>query len=92
MKRYAFAAAGLAALAVTACAPRMNRIRAVQPNGAIVRSTQDDDIARARGEGSSERARLAAEQDQVVGGAMADCTPMLCNAIARGELALGMTR
>ena len=92
MKRYAFAAAGLAALAATACAPRMNRVRAIQPNGAIVRSSQDDDIARARREGSSERARLAAEQDQVVGRAVADCTPMLCNAIARGELALGMTR
>jgi len=92
MKRYAFAAAGLAALAATACAPRMNRVSAIQPNGAIVRSTQDEDIAQARSEGSSERARLAAEQDQVVGRAMADCTPMLCNAIARGELALGMTR
>lgn len=92
MKRYAFAAAGLAALAVTACAPRMNRVRAIQPNGAIVRSTQDDDIDRARSEGASERARLAAEQDQVAGRALADCTPMLCNAIARGELAVGMTR
>ncbi|HEX8906413.1 MAG TPA: hypothetical protein VF771_16305 [Longimicrobiaceae bacterium] len=42
------AALALAALAAGACAPRMRPVRAVQPNGAIVRSTQDDDIARAR--------------------------------------------
>lgn len=93
MRRIAFAAAGLAALTATAaCAPRMNRVRQIQPNGAIVRSTQDDDIARARDEGAGEHARITAEQDQVVGRALADCTPMLCNAIARGELAVGMTR
>lgn len=92
MKRYAFAAAGLAALAATGCAPRMNRVRAIQPNGAIVRSSQEQDVARARSEGANEHARLAEEQDQVVGRALADCTPMLCNAIARGELAVGMTR
>jgi len=93
MKTFAIAAAGLAALAATAaCAPRMNRVRPIQPNGAIVRSSQDDDVARARSEGANERSRLAAEQDQVVGRALADCTPLLCNAIARGELAVGMTR
>jgi tetratricopeptide (TPR) repeat protein len=81
-----------AAMAAGGCAPRMRPVHEVQPNGAIVRSTQDDDVARARAEGSSERARLAAEQDQVMGRALAACTPMLCNAIARGELAVGMTR
>jgi tetratricopeptide (TPR) repeat protein len=82
----------LAALAAGGCAPRMRPVRAIQPNGAIVRSTQDGDVSRARAEGSSERARLATEQDQVMGSAMAACTPMLCNAVARGELAVGMTR
>ncbi|HET7460507.1 MAG TPA: hypothetical protein VFJ82_04640 [Longimicrobium sp.] len=86
------AAAALAALGAAACAPRMQPVRAVQPNGAIVRSTQDDDIAHARAQGQSERTRLAAEQDAVQGQALAACTPMLCNAIARGELAVGMTR
>ena len=86
------AIAVLAILAAGACAPRMRPVRAIQPNGAIVASTQDDDIARARAEGSSERARIATEQDQVMGAAMAACTPMLCNAVARGELAVGMTR
>ncbi|SOD01668.1 hypothetical protein SAMN05216486_1012 [bacterium JGI 053] len=61
MKRTAFAAAGPAALAApTACARRMNRVRPIQPNGAIVRSSQDDDVARARSEGAGERSRLAA--------------------------------
>jgi tetratricopeptide (TPR) repeat protein len=80
------------ALAAGACAPRMRPVREIQPNGAIIASSQDDDIARARAEGSSEHARIAAEQDQVMGRALSGCTPMLCNAIARGELAVGMTR
>jgi tetratricopeptide (TPR) repeat protein len=92
MKASTISALALAALASGACAPRMRPVRAIQPNGAIVRSTQDDDVSRARAEGSSERARLATEQDQVMGSAMAACTPMLCNAVARGELAVGMTR
>jgi tetratricopeptide (TPR) repeat protein len=86
------AAVLLASVAAGACAPRMRPVREIQPNGAIVRSTQDDDVARARSEGSNEHARLAAEQDQVMGAALSSCTPMLCNAIARGELAVGMTR
>lgn len=86
------AAAALGALAAAACAPRMQPVRAVQPNGAIVRSTQEQDVARARAEGADERTRLAGEQDAVAARALADCTPMLCNAIARGELAVGMTR
>ncbi|HET7232045.1 MAG TPA: hypothetical protein VFJ16_18710 [Longimicrobium sp.] len=90
MKQRLAAAAALASLA--ACAPRMQPVRAVQPNGAIVRSTQDRDIDRARAQTQSERARLAQEQDAVASRALADCTPMLCNAIARGELAVGMTR
>jgi tetratricopeptide (TPR) repeat protein len=92
MKTPTIPALALAALAAGACAPRMRPVRAIQPNGAIVRSTQDDDIARARAEGGSEHARVAAEQDQVMGAALSACTPMLCNAIARGELAVGMTR
>lgn len=86
------AAAALGALTLAACAPRMQPVRAIQPNGAIVRSTQDRDIDHARAQTQSERARLAQEQDAVAGRALADCTPMLCNAIARGELAVGMTR
>jgi len=93
MNRHSLAAAAaLAALGAAACAPRMQPVRAVQPNGAIVRSTQDRDIGRARAEAQGERARLAQEQDAVNAQALAACTPMLCNAIARGELAVGMTR
>jgi tetratricopeptide (TPR) repeat protein len=91
MRPIAFTAA-CAALAAAACAPRMLQPRAVQPNGAIVPGTQAADVARARAEGASERARLADEQDAVSTRAMAGCAPSVCDAIARGELALGMTR
>jgi tetratricopeptide (TPR) repeat protein len=86
------AAAAACALAAAACAPRMQPVREVQPNGAIVRSTQQQDVARARAEGQDERTRLAQEQDAIAARALAGCTPMLCNAIARGEVAVGMTR
>ena len=71
MNTRSIAAVALAALAAGACAPRMRPVRAIQPNGAIVPSTQDRDIARARAEGESESARLAAEQDAVAGRATA---------------------
>ncbi|HYH83518.1 MAG TPA: hypothetical protein VEX86_27230 [Longimicrobium sp.] len=93
MKPYTLAAAAaLAGLATAACAPRMQPVRAVQPNGAIVRSTQEHDVAHARARTADERARLAQEQDAVSARALGDCTPVLCNAIARGEVAVGMTR
>jgi hypothetical protein len=92
MRSLALAAAALATLSAAACGPRMQPVRPIQPNGAIVRSTQERDVLRAGAEGERERARLDGEQDELMARALADCTPALCNALARGELALGMTR
>jgi len=91
MRRTTLAVA-CAALAAAACAPRMQPVRAIQPNGAIVPATSDDAVARARSEGSAERERAAAEADRNHTEALASCLPSTCQAIARGELALGMTR
>jgi hypothetical protein len=85
--------AALALLATAAaCGPRIQPVRAIQPNGAIVPSRNDEVVARARDEGESERARLAAERRQNEAAALAACTPAVCDAVARGELALGMTQ
>src|SRR5215216_6579039 len=75
-----------------ACAPRMQPVRAVQPNGATVPSTADESVGRAHAEGRAERERAAAEHDQTVAHALQACAGAACDAIARGELAVGLTR
>ena len=85
------AAAALLALGAAACGPRMRPIEPLQPNGAIVPSRTDEVIARAAEEGREERMRISEEHDRAMGAALAGCTPALCDALARGELAVGMT-
>lgn len=92
MRRTSLAAAALALTAAAACAPRMQPVRPIQANGAIVPSTQDETIARANTEGRAERERMAAEQDQTVAAALRACSGATCDALARGQLSLGMTR
>ena len=84
----------LAALAVlaAACAPRMEPIRAVQPNGATRPAQADALIEDARADGESTRARLVEERAANEEAALAACTPAACDALAEGRLALGMTR
>lgn len=91
MKTHLSAAVLLLAATAAACGPRMQPVRAVQPNGAIVPSTADETTRRARAEGEAEQARLAAERDQTEAQALASCAPAVCQAVARGEVTLGMT-
>jgi tetratricopeptide (TPR) repeat protein len=82
----------LAALALlAACGPRIEPVRPIQPNGAVVPSHTDDAIAVARADGDAERARLADERRRNEAAALAACTGQQCDAVVRGELALGMT-
>ena len=91
MRHQRLASAAALAVLVTACAPRMERVRAVQANGATVPSTADEAIARAAADGRAERERIAAEADASAAAALASCAPSVCDAIARGEVAIGMT-
>jgi len=92
MRRTPLAAALLALAGAAACAPRMQPVRAIQPNGAVVPSTADATVARAHAEGRSAREAARAEHDQTVAAALQACSPATCDAIARGQLAIGMTR
>jgi tetratricopeptide (TPR) repeat protein len=60
-------------------------------NGATLRSTTDQTVARARIEGEAEQERIAMERAATAGTALATCAPPLCDAISRGELAIGMS-
>jgi len=91
MKHFNMAALALLA-AAAACGPRMQPVRPIQANGAIVPSRADETVDRARAEGESERARLAEERNRNEASALASCSGATCEAIARGELALGMTQ
>lgn len=82
----------LALLAAAACAPRMEPVRAIQPNGATRPARTDEVIAEARADGEQARAQAAEERVRNEEAALASCTPSVCDALAEGRLALGMTR
>ena len=76
---------------LAACGPRMQAPRPIMSNGATLRSTTDQAVARARMEGEAEQERIAAERAATTSAALASCAPAVCEAISRGELALGMS-
>jgi hypothetical protein len=89
MKRMSAAAAAL--LVGAACAPRMQPIRPVIENGASVPTHTDEVVARAASEGQAVQGQLADQQAAAATAALGSCAPQVCQAIARGELAVGMT-
>ncbi len=85
------AAAALALAATAACTPRMQPVRPLHPNGAVVPTTADATVASAAAAGAADRDRVALERDRTMADALSSCTPATCDALARGRVALGMT-
>ena len=79
-------------IALVGCGPRIQPLRPIMDNGATLPPTAEQTVAQARTEGELEQARIAAESDATFSAALADCRPTMCEAIARGEVALGMTQ
>lgn len=79
-----------AALALTtaACGPR---VQPIMENGAILPPVSEEVVLRAQESGEAERERIAEERERVEAQALAACSAHTCDAITRGELALGMT-
>jgi tetratricopeptide (TPR) repeat protein len=84
--------AAVLAVSATACGPRIQPLRPVMTNGAVLPSQSEVAVAQARAEGEAERARIAAELDATAAAALRTCGPTTCDAVARGELALGMNQ
>jgi tetratricopeptide (TPR) repeat protein len=80
----------LAALVVVACAPTRVRERPILDNGDRV-PPADGAVAAARIEAQRDAAQSAALRDSLAAQALATCAPDICSAVARGEVALGMT-
>jgi hypothetical protein len=73
-----------------ACGPKIQP-RPIMQNGGTIISLSDQTVAEARAESAAEQARLAGDAAEGMVLAMATCQPDICRAIARGEMAVGMT-
>ena len=77
-------------LAVAACAPTQIREEPVLQNGDRT-STTESAIESARVDAQRTQRDAATRRDALSAQALSDCAPAVCEAIARGELAIGMT-
>lgn len=75
-------------LLVTGCGPRPIP---VMENGEVLSDRRAAVVASAREDGESERWRLTEARAAEGTAALATCAPAVCDAIARGEVMLGMT-
>ena len=82
-------AAGLL-LAVAACGPHIRPLETVMDNGEVLRPESEEVVERARVEGEVRREELKEQQGAATATALATCSPEICSAVSRGELALGM--
>lgn len=76
-------------LILAACAPKRINEEPILDNGDRVESS-DDTVADIREEAVERREELREERDEIAAEALSDCLPWVCEALVRGELALGM--
>ena len=88
MKRMEMLGLAMTAAAMAGCGPRLAE---TIPNGTVLPQRRDAVIEQARIDGEIERERVAEERAASGTAALATCAPSICDAIARGEVALGMS-
>ena len=86
-----------ATVALGACSqkfqqPRIDDMTAIQPNGGTTANTQRADTEAAGRRADSVRASLAQQSGGYHATATSTCTPDVCAAIGRNEMAIGMSR
>ncbi|CAN5678666.1 hypothetical protein BH23GEM3_BH23GEM3_20320 [soil metagenome] len=77
----------LLTVSAAACGPWPQPI---MQNGQILATQSEETIERARQEGELERARLEDQRAETAASALATCAGAVCDAVVRGEVALGM--
>lgn len=75
-------------LLLAACGPR---IEPIVRQGERIPARSDEIVARAHRDAEVERQRAGADRDVTMAEALAGCRPEHCDAISRGEVALGMS-
>ena len=63
----------------------------VTENGQLLPDRTTAIVVQGRADAEMERGRLADERTLTAAGALATCAPEVCDAVTRGELAIGMT-
>ncbi len=93
MRKTPLLAAAALAVSAGACTPGIRPLQPVMENGAVLAPQRETDelVDRARAEGETLRGRLADERGRNEAAALAGCSGRTCDAIARGEVALGMS-
>ncbi|HEX6925809.1 MAG TPA: hypothetical protein VF167_10265 [Longimicrobiaceae bacterium] len=91
MNSWKIAAVTALVSAAASCGPHIRPLEKTIDNGEVLRPRADEIVEQARVEGEMERERLASQRAASEGTALASCTPEICDAISRGELAIGMT-
>lgn len=76
---------------LAACTPKRIDEEPILDNGDRV-PDPDAVAAAAAGTASGDAMTTAARRDSIAAAALSDCTPAVCDALARGEVALGMNR
>ncbi len=80
---------GLSLVALAACAPKRVHEEPILVNGDRVQSP-DAVVAVVQNQAAVDQASRMDRRDQIAADALASCTPDICRAVTRGELALGM--
>lgn len=80
----------LALLPIAACAPKRVHEEPIMKNGDRVQPA-DEVVEATRAQTQRDQAALTKARDSVAASALANCAPDVCRAIARGEIALGMS-
>lgn len=91
MRIRTIAAVGALAVLASACGPHIRPLERTMENGEVLHPRSDEVVEQARVQGEMERERIASDRAASVAAALASCTPEICDAISRGELAVGMT-
>ena len=79
----------LGLMVLAACSPKRIQQQPIMQMGDVVAGS-DSRVAVAAAESDAERRALAMRRDSIANAALAGCTPSICDAVGRGELALGM--
>ena len=80
----------LALVALAACAPKRVHERPILSNGDRVAGAEAA-VERARADAARDRGDALTARDSIAARALASCEPSVCAAIARGEIAIGMS-
>lgn len=80
-----------ALLVAVGCGPRVRPLQPVMENGAVLTSRSDELVDAARADGDAQRERLAGQRGDALAAALSGCSGAACDAVARGEVSLGMS-